>query len=267
MQWPRRTPVPELKQDIVWNTHLLSCTWKPPRYGGRSDITFLKPNWSIAVHKFSLCFICMDQHDQWVSGQQCMEFRKAIIPGWKCHALMHKNEEKIDNWLFFWKWPENQNYTQPISMILVSLFSDDNFLSDEIKICYIFEYKSTCNENWAFRFLGTPGIAIKGMVYNVHAKRIIEELLKGIWISRHSCSLYTQISKFKMMITWWFWIKLNNKPSSTEKQIIWLCFYYIIFVYAGIFFMQVFLRRFVFTNENMAYIHIARNTLSKNYGH
>ena len=47
MQWPRRTPVPELKQDLVWNTRLLSCSWKPPRYGGRSDITFLKPNWSL----------------------------------------------------------------------------------------------------------------------------------------------------------------------------------------------------------------------------
>ena len=47
MQWPRCTPVPELKQDIVWNIPLLLCSWKPPRYGGRSDITFLKPNWSI----------------------------------------------------------------------------------------------------------------------------------------------------------------------------------------------------------------------------
>ena len=35
MQWPRCTPVPELKQ---WNTPLLSCSWKPPKYGGRSDI-------------------------------------------------------------------------------------------------------------------------------------------------------------------------------------------------------------------------------------
>ena len=40
---------------------------------------------------------------------------------------------------------------KPISMILVSFFSEDNVLSDEIKICYIFEYQS--NENRAFRFL------------------------------------------------------------------------------------------------------------------
>ena len=37
-------------------------------------------------------------------------------------------------------------------MILVSFFSEDNVLSDEIKICYIFEYQS--NENRAFRFWG-----------------------------------------------------------------------------------------------------------------
>ena len=49
MQCPRHTPVPELKQYIVWNTRLFSCSWKPPRYGGWSDIMFLKPNWSIAL--------------------------------------------------------------------------------------------------------------------------------------------------------------------------------------------------------------------------
>ena len=42
MQWPRCTPVPELKQDTVWNTPLFSCSWN----GGRSNIMFLKPNWS-----------------------------------------------------------------------------------------------------------------------------------------------------------------------------------------------------------------------------
>ena len=37
-------------------------------------------------------------------------------------------------------------------MILVSFFAEDNVLSDEIKLCYIFEYQS--NKNRAFRFLG-----------------------------------------------------------------------------------------------------------------
>ena len=37
-------------------------------------------------------------------------------------------------------------------------FSEDSVLSDEIKICYIFEYQ--INQNGAFRFFGTPGIKI-----------------------------------------------------------------------------------------------------------
>ena len=37
-------------------------------------------------------------------------------------------------------------------MILVSFFSEDYALSDEIKVCYFFEYQS--NENRAFRFFG-----------------------------------------------------------------------------------------------------------------
>ena len=46
--------------------------------------------------------------------------------------------------------------TEPISMILVTFNSEDNVLSDEIKICYIFYYQS--NENRAFHFCWTPGI-------------------------------------------------------------------------------------------------------------
>ena len=42
-------------------------------------------------------------------------------------------------------------------MILVSFFSEDNVLSYEIKIRYIFEFQS--DENRAFRFFfGTPDI-------------------------------------------------------------------------------------------------------------
>ena len=50
-------------------------------------------------------------------------------------------------------------------MIFVSFFSssEDNVLSDEIKICYIFEYQS--NENRAFRFFGTPGISFHTPMY------------------------------------------------------------------------------------------------------
>ena len=41
----------------------------------------------IAVHMFSLCFVCTDQ---WVSGQQCMEVRKAIIPDWNVTRMKRK---------------------------------------------------------------------------------------------------------------------------------------------------------------------------------
>ena len=84
----------------------------------------------IAVHKFSLCFVCKDQ---WPSRQQCMEVKKSHYPWLKCH----KNEEKIDNDYVLRNDHRIKN-TQPISMILVSFFSEDNILSDEIKICYIF---------------------------------------------------------------------------------------------------------------------------------
>ena len=42
--------------------------------------------------------------------------------------------------------------TEPNQMILVSFFSEDNVLSDEIIICYIFEFQS--NENRAFHCFG-----------------------------------------------------------------------------------------------------------------
>ena len=44
--------------------------------------------------------------------------------------------------------------TEPNRMILVSFMLEDNVLSDDIKICYIFEFQS--NENRAFRLLGHP---------------------------------------------------------------------------------------------------------------
>ena len=48
---------------------------------------------------------------------------------------------------------------------MVSLFSEDNVLSDEIKICYIFKYQS--NENQAFCSFRTPGIDCEDMDIHV----------------------------------------------------------------------------------------------------
>ena len=85
-----------------------------------------------------------------LSGQRCMEVRKNMhYPCLKCH----ENEEKFENYHVL-RNDHNKiiriKTTQPISMILVSFFSEDNVLSDKIKICYIFEYQS--NENRAFHF-------------------------------------------------------------------------------------------------------------------
>ena len=65
--------------------------------------------------------------------------QKSHYPWQACH----ENEEKFDN-----------DYVLRNSMILVSFFAEDNVLSDEIKLFYIFEYQS--NENWGFLFLGHP---------------------------------------------------------------------------------------------------------------
>ena len=71
--------------------------------------------------------------------------QKSHYPWLKCH----ENEEKFDN-DYVLSIDHRIKTTQLISMILVSFFTEDNVLSDEIKICYIFEYQS--KENWAFRF-------------------------------------------------------------------------------------------------------------------
>ena len=47
--------------------------------------------------------------------------------------------------------------TKPNHMILVSFLSEDNVSSDEIKVCYIFQFQSNEIERSAF-FGGTPGI-------------------------------------------------------------------------------------------------------------
>ena len=54
--------------------------------------------------------------------------QKSHYPWLKCH----KNEEKIENDDVFINDHRNKT-TQPISMILVSFFLEDNVLSDEIK--------------------------------------------------------------------------------------------------------------------------------------
>ena len=80
----------------------------------------------MAVHKISLCFV---RTDQWASGQQCVEVRKIHYPCLKCH----ENEDKIDNDLIL-RNDQRIKTTQPISMILVSFFSED-------KLFYVMKLK------------------------------------------------------------------------------------------------------------------------------
>ena len=85
----------------------------------------------MAVHKFSLCFVCTDQ---WAFQTTMYGSQKSYnYPGVKCH----ENEDQIAN-DYVLRYYHRIKTTQPISMILVSFFSEDNVLSDEIKICYIF---------------------------------------------------------------------------------------------------------------------------------
>ena len=56
---------------------------------------------------------------------------------------MRINEEKIENDDVF-RYDHRIKSTQPIPMILVlSFFAEENVLSDEIKICYILDFKVT----------------------------------------------------------------------------------------------------------------------------
>ena len=75
--------------------------------------------------------------------------------GFRTEMSREENEEKIGNDHVL-----RNDYriktTQPISIILVSFFSEDNVLSDEIKICYIFYINGTKIERSAF--FGTPDI-------------------------------------------------------------------------------------------------------------
>ena len=116
---------------IFWNSHLQSLFKMRELFTAGMAV----------MHKFSLCL-----HGSMGSRATMYGSQKSHNPWLKCH----ENEEKIDNDVF-------RNYhriktTQPISMILVSSFLEDNVLSDEIKICYIFEYQ--CNKNRAFHVLG-----------------------------------------------------------------------------------------------------------------
>ena len=86
----------------------------------------------IAVHKFFLCFV-----RTWSMGSRATMYgsQKSHNPDWN----VMKMKRKLTMTTFSEMIIEIKT-TQPISMILVSFFSEDNVLSDEIKIYNIFKF-------------------------------------------------------------------------------------------------------------------------------
>ena len=73
-----------LKRMIPRSFHLVWKYWFYNHFLKRSHLQILLNlcklfTVGMAVHKFSLCFV---RTDQWASGQQCMEVKKANIPDW-----------------------------------------------------------------------------------------------------------------------------------------------------------------------------------------
>ena len=93
----------------------------------------------------ALCsFFVLFATDQWASAGATMYGSQKNHYTWlKCH----ENENKIDN-DYVLRYDHRIKTTRPISMILLSFFSEYKVLSDEINICYIFDCQS--NENRAF---------------------------------------------------------------------------------------------------------------------
>ena len=99
-------------------------------------------------------------------------------------------------------------------MILVSFFSEDNVLSDEIKICYIFEFQS--NENRAFRFFWGD------TRYRLQERKLTCVSLRGVcWALFLQCGLAWPVSSRSLTRC----VKLNLAASCSgvfPRSLVWL---------------------------------------------
>ena len=108
----------------------------------------------IAVHKFSLVLFAR------FNGRPGNNVWKSEKPLSMPEVERHENEEKsdIDHVL---RYDHRIKTTQPISLILVSLFSEDNVL--HVHVCiwwnYTYFWINQSNEIRAFRYFGTSGLA------------------------------------------------------------------------------------------------------------
>ena len=135
------------------------------------------------------------------------------------------------------------NITQPNQMILVSFFSEDNVLSDEIKICYFFEYHSNKNRAFLFFFFflgggGTPGIyrhdknttkSLKYIktswykckqytnTYAINLNRNKQKTRSVLYVAQFNCATYTQnTSVFFSSVSWKKMFVVNKLYSTCE---------------------------------------------------
>ena len=104
----------------------------------------------MAVHKFSLGFVCTDQ---WTSRQQCMEVRKAIIPDWNVTRMRRKLTMSM-----FWEMTIESKLLNQFQWSWYHSFQKTIFYLMKSKYAICLNIKVTKIERSSF--WGTSGIAV-----------------------------------------------------------------------------------------------------------
>ena len=108
----------------------------------------------IAVHKLSLCFV---RTDQWASGQQYMEVRKAIIPAWNVTRMKRKLTLTV-----YWEISIKSKLLNQFQWSWYHSFQKTMFYLMKLKYARFSNIKLTKIELSAS--FGTPGIAWRGYI-------------------------------------------------------------------------------------------------------
>ena len=154
----------------------------------------------IAVHISSLFVLFA-----WINGLQATMYgsRKSHYPSQKCH----ENEEKIDNDYVLRN--DHRIKTQPISMILVSIFSEDNAYLMKSKYAIFFNIKVTKIEHSTF--LGHPVYFTSFLLF------VKEHQNFGPWLFSYSESPNQKYRKKEQ----WHWAK-KKKMLALNWILLWL---------------------------------------------
>ena len=105
----------------------------------------------MAVHKFSLYFVCTDQ---WASRQQCMEVRKTIFPDWNVTRMKRKFIMTM-----FWEMTIVSNYSTMFNNIGIVLIGRQCFIWWNRNMLYF--RISKWRQSSVPLFGGTPGITYR----------------------------------------------------------------------------------------------------------